>query len=300
MGTTRIESLAMLRTDGGKEYLAEEYGKVIENVQRGTISSKIKNTDLSGDPTTGTVIAKRFVNAKSQPYGTARKGGKGNNVKDLEVPVPIDTDREFIEEVEEKDVKLGGVSGLVEKRTTNHGNRLEAELDEEFFRVAVKDGSKITPTETDIIDIIDEAIDTLVNTKNDFIDGIDRSMISVTCNSATYGKVRKHLDKLPSSHVETDKEEFMGRHGVRYFEEIRLPAGVQFVAMMDASVAQPVHTNVATPGKVPLSDATAFGLFVYYGTKTVTPETIIYYSVDDANNTQTGETEDSVEGGSQG
>lgn len=296
MPTTRIESLAMLRTDGGKEYLTEEYGKVIGNVQKGTISGKIKNTDLSGDPTTGTVIAKRFVNAKSQPYGTARSGGKGNHVKDTEVPVPINTDREFIEEVEEKDVKLGGVNGLVEKRTANHGKRLEAELDEEFFRVAVKDGSKITPTETDIIEIIDEAINTLVNTKNDFIDGIDRSMISVTCNSTVYGKVRKHLDKLPSSHVETDKEEFLGRHGVRYFEEIRLPAGVQFVVMMDGSVAQPVHTNVATPSKVPLSDATAFGLFVYYGTKTVTPETIIYYSGDAVVDTS-DESGENAEGG---
>lgn len=297
MPTTRIESLAMLRTDGGKEYLAEEYGKVIENVQRGTISGKIKNTDLSGDPTAGTIIAKRFVNAKSQEYGTARKGGKGNNVKDLEVSVPIDRNREFIEEVEEKDVKLGGVSGLVEKRTANHGKRLEAELDEEFFRVAVKDGSNIIPTEAGIIDIIDEAIDTLVNTKNDFIDGIDRSLISVTCNSTTYSKVRKYLDKLPSSHVETDKEEFMGRHGVRYFEEIRLPAGVRFVVMMDGSVAQPVRTSISAPGKVPFSDATAFGMFVYYGTKTVTPETIIYYSVDAANSTQT-KTEDNAEGGS--
>lgn len=293
MLTTRIESLAMLRTDGGKEYLVEEYGKVIENVQKGTISGRIKNTDLSGDPTTGTVIAKRFVNAKSQPYGTARKGGKGNNVKDTEVPVPIDTDREFIEEVEEKDVKLGGVNGLVEKRTTNHGKRLEAELDEEFFRIAVEHGSKITPTETDIIDIIDEAINTLVNTKNDFIDGIDRSMISVTCHSTIYSKVRKYLDKLPSSHVETDKEEFMGRHGVRYFEEIRLPAGVQFVVMMDGSVAQPVRTDVMKPDKVPLSDATAFGIFVYYGTKAVTPETIIYYGDVTVSNTEGGSNNES-------
>lgn len=38
MPVTRIESLAMLRTDGGKEYLTEQYGKVIENVQKGTIS----------------------------------------------------------------------------------------------------------------------------------------------------------------------------------------------------------------------------------------------------------------------
>jgi len=282
MSTTKIESLAMLRTDGGKEYLSEQYGKVIENVQKDTISGKIKNTDLSGDLTSGTVLAKRFANAKSQKYGTARSGGKGNNVKDIEVPVQIDNDREFIEEVEEKDVKLGGVEGLVTKRTTNHGKRLEAELDEEFFRISVESGSKITPTETDLIDIIDETINTLVNTKNDFIDGIDRSLISVTCNSTTYSKIRKHLDKLPSSHVETDKEDFVGRHGVRYFEEIRLPENVQFVVMMDGSVAQPVHVSVATPTKVPLSDATAFGLFVYYGTKAVTPETIIYYAPDTA------------------
>ncbi len=280
MPVTRIESLAMLRTDGGKEYLTEQYGKVIENVQKDTISGKIKNTDLSGDPTSGIVLAKRY--AKSQKYGTAISGGKGNNVKDTEVPVQIDNDREFIEEVEEKDVKLGGVENLVARRTANHSKRLEAELDEEFFRITVESGSKITPTKTDLIDIIDETINTLVNTKNDFINGIDRSIISVTCNSTTYSKIRKYLDKLPSSHVETDKEKFVGRHGVRYFEEIRLPENVQFIVMMDGSVAQPVHVSVATPSKVPLSDATAFGLFVYYGTKAVTPETIIYYAPDTA------------------
>lgn len=294
METTRIESLAMLRTDGGKEYLTEQYGKVIENVQKGTISNKVKNKDLSGDPTSGTVIAKRFANAKSQKYGTARRNGRGNNVKDTEVTIQIDNDREFIEEVEEKDVKLGGVEGLIVRRSNNHGERLKAELDEEFFRVAVESGSKITPTETELIDIIDEAIDTLVNTKNDFIDGIDRSLISVTCNSTTYSKVRKYLDKLPSSHVETDKEDFIGRHGVRYFEEIRLPDGVKFVVQMDGSVAQPVHTDVAVPSKLPLTNATGFGLFVSYGTKAVTPETILYYAPDAIGGTTEGTSGDNA------
>ena len=51
----RIESLSILTTDTGKEYLAELYGKVIENVQKALVSADMKNTDLSGDPTAGTV-----------------------------------------------------------------------------------------------------------------------------------------------------------------------------------------------------------------------------------------------------
>ena len=47
--TTRITSLNMLLDTTGKMYLAEQYGKVIENVQKQTISGKMKNTELSGD-----------------------------------------------------------------------------------------------------------------------------------------------------------------------------------------------------------------------------------------------------------
>ena len=54
-------------------FLAEEYGKVIENVQKLTISGAMKNTELSGDPHAGTVEAKRFANATPKNYGTARK-----------------------------------------------------------------------------------------------------------------------------------------------------------------------------------------------------------------------------------
>ena len=71
--TTRIQSLNVL-LDGsvsGKMLLKEAYDGVIANVQKNTVSSRIKNTDLSGDPDSGTVEAKRFANASSQDYGTA-------------------------------------------------------------------------------------------------------------------------------------------------------------------------------------------------------------------------------------
>ena len=83
--------------------VSELYGKVIENVQKALISAGLKNTDLSGDPSSGSVEAKRFVNASSQEYGTARAAGKGNAVKAKPVTVVVDTNREIVEEIEEKD-----------------------------------------------------------------------------------------------------------------------------------------------------------------------------------------------------
>ena len=38
----RIESLGILNTDSGKEYLAELYGKVIQNVQKALVSAGMK------------------------------------------------------------------------------------------------------------------------------------------------------------------------------------------------------------------------------------------------------------------
>lgn len=272
---SRIESLSILLEDEGKDFLREEYGKVIENVAKSTISGKIKNTDLSGDPTSGSVEAKRFANAKSQKYGTARGNGKGNNIKAAPVNVPIDQDKEFVEEIEQKDCSMYGVEGVVKRRIANHGERLYAELDEEFFKVAADSGSVMTSNKTDIVDIIDDAVNTLVKTKNDYIDGIDRSLISVTCDVDTYSDVRKFIDKLPNSNVSSDKEDFYGRHGVKYFEEVRLPDDVLAIVMMDGSIAQPVTFSQPDAERVPLSDAIATELFFYYGTKAVTPETIL-------------------------
>ena len=76
----RIESLNVLLTDSGKVYLAEQYGAVIENIQKGTIASALKNTNLSGTPGAGSYEAKRFVNRTSNAYGTARSGGSARRL----------------------------------------------------------------------------------------------------------------------------------------------------------------------------------------------------------------------------
>ena len=112
----RIESLNVLLTDSGKVYLAEQYGAVIENIQKGTIASALKNTNLSGTPGAGSYEAKRFVNRTSNAYGTARSGGKGQAVKANPVTVKIDTDKELVTEVEQKDVSLIGIDGFIERQ----------------------------------------------------------------------------------------------------------------------------------------------------------------------------------------
>lgn len=277
----RMTSLEVLLDPKGKMLLSEAYDGVIENVQKATISGQLKNTDLSGDPTAGTVEAKRFVNAKSNAYGTARGKGKGELVKGKPVTIPIDTDREFIEEVEQKDVSLLGVDGLITRRSANHAMQMTNELDRAFFAECVASGTQFTPSTeaTAIQDIIEEAIVTLETLRNDYIDGIPRNMLSVEVTPAVYSKMRKYLDEVVhNANVDTAAETFDRFHGVRFISTINMPAGCDFIVQVDGSVAQPVRSKAYSAEKIPMSEAYAIELFFYYGTKAVTPETILFYS----------------------
>lgn len=274
----RIDSLSIqLQTSQtAKDKLREEYGKVIENVQKRTISALLKNKDLSGDASSGTMEAKRFSNATAEEYGTARSGGKANKIKAKPVVVALDVNKELIEEVEEKDLRTYGVNGLIERRVSNQGNSINRLLEREFFKESVKEGTKVTLTATKIEEMFEEAIQKVETTKNDFVDGVERDMINVVCSPEYYGKIRTYLDQGNNANVETDIEEFGRYHGVNVFSSVYLPTGVDFVVMVNGSVAQPVITSIYNPTKIELSDATAFGTFLYFGTKAVTPDLIIY------------------------
>lgn len=272
----RIESLNILTESEGKEYLAELYGKVIENVNKQLVSSRMKNTDLSGDPEAGSVEAKRFANAKSKDYGTARAAGKGDAVKAEPVTVAINKDREIIEELEEKDSKLYGVDGVLDKRANNHVQRMVSELDTEFFAEGKNAGTKITPSATTVEDEIEEAIQVCENTKNDFVDGVPRSMINLVCSTAYYGKIRTYLDKVSRPNIDSTVEEFYAYHGVKTFSSVHLPEGVDYEVMVDGAIAQPIMSNEYKPEKIPLSEAYAVELFYHYGTKAVMPDLIFY------------------------
>ena len=95
-----------------KDTLKEEWGYVIDNYMKSTISGMFKNTDLSGDPTAGVLQAKRFANATNKAYGTARAAHRADKVKAKPVTVEIDDDQEWLEEVEEKTCRCTALTAL--------------------------------------------------------------------------------------------------------------------------------------------------------------------------------------------
>lgn len=273
---SRIQSLNILLEDSGKDYLAELYGQVIENVQKALISSNMKNQDLSGDPVSGTVEAKRFANATSKSYGTARTAGKGDSVTARPVTVAIDVDKEIVEELEEKDVRLYGVDGVLDRRAANHVLRMAAELDGAFFTKAKTAATIINQSGfVDVADELEAIIQECETTKNDFVDGVPRALMHLVLSPKYYGKVRNDLDKQTNNaNVNTAAEEFYTWHGVRTYSCVHLPAGCDYILMVDGAVAQPVMADQYVAEKIPLSNAYGVELFYHYGTEAVTPDLI--------------------------
>lgn len=275
----RIDALSIELATTGKDKLAEEYGKVIENLQAVTLATRLKNDDLSGDPTSGTVEAKRFVNVSGNAYGTARTAGAGQKIKANPVVIAINDDTEYIEEVEEKDLKTYGVNGLIERRTRNHQDALARELDTKFFAEAVNSGTTFTATQgATIEDEIEEAIEKVETVKNDYVNGVPRNMIEIVASPATYGKLRNKINSISNSNnlgVVPNYEQGTFNN-VNIYSSVFLPNGIKYIVMVRGAVAQPVMTSIYNPTKVELSDATAFGLFAYKGTKAVMEDLIFY------------------------
>lgn len=270
----RIASLAILASTTGNDYLAEKYGDVIKNIAKNTISGRIKNQNLSGDPSTGTVEAKRFSNTTSKAYGTARSGGAGEKLKAKPVVIAIDTDKELIREVETKDVRLYGVDGLVERQAAADEASVKRELERAFFTEAHTAGTEVTLTETAIADQLEELIQKLEVVKNDYVDGVPRDVMHLALAPSLYGKARTYFDKVEDGGAHG--EEFNLFHGVKVDSSTYLPEGTLAVLQVEGSIAQPVLFTRQDAQKIPFSNAYAFGLFFSYGTKAVSEDLIFY------------------------
>lgn len=272
-----IESLAILTQTGtGKSYLATQYGKVVENVQNGCISTQLKNQDLSGEPNAGTVVARRFVNAKINDYGTARSGG-GEKLKAADVNVDIDQDKECIEEVEDKDARMYGVEGLIERRMRTQQLGLIKELERAFWTEAKAKGSVFTPSAkaTTAAKKADELIVSMETTKSDFVDGVYREQMALVLSPSAYTDLQEDIDTIPNLATGNNYQVF---HNVKVYSSTDLPTGVDMVCIVEGAIAQPVRYTPDEAGKVPMSNSYHFGFFVSYGTKAVSPELIKYIS----------------------
>ena len=103
-------------------------------------------------------------------------------------------------------------------------------------------------------------------------------MIEVVMSPEYYGKLRNKINSIPNSNdLGAVRNYEQGTfNNVNIYSNVFLPNGVNYVVMVKGAVAQPVMTSIYNPKKVELSDATAFGLFAYKGTKAVMPDLIIY------------------------
>lgn len=263
-----------------KDQLAETYGQVIEAVQKNAISEQIKNKNYSGDPTTGSVEIDRFKNAEVKDKGTARTAGKGEYLRNTgKVTVNVDTDKEIVEEIAVKDIKLYGIAGMAQKRKANHIKRMIAYLDKEFFAKAEAEGTAVSSvTGTTIEDVLEELIQSVETTVNDFVDGVDRDMLVLTVTPKVYGKIRNYIDKIDGSN---GSDELF--HRVRLFSNHRQTKDA--ICMIDGAVAQLVTTDEYDAEKIPLSNDIALELFFSKGTKAVMPDLIKYIASVNVDNT---------------
>jgi len=271
----RQDALSITTNGSTADKLAESYGKVIEAIQLGAISEQIKNKDYSGDPTSGSVEINRFANAASNNYGTARAAGNGTQLENSgKVTININQDKEIVEEIEEKDVRLFGVGDIIARRRNNHAKRMIATLDSAYFAALESEGTAITVPEsvTTAEGKAELAIQAIETTSNDYVDGVDRDMIVLTVTPAIYAALRDHIDMVSDPTVDSGAKEFGMYHGVRIFSNTRQTKSI--IATIYGSAAQPVMVNEYADEKVPLSQAHAVELFYSYGTKAVTPDLI--------------------------
>ena len=268
----KTDALSILQAQSTKDKLAEKDGALIDSIQKDALSSRLKNTEYSGDPTTGSVVINRFKNSASNAYGTARAAGKGGNLlNNGKVTINIDTDKEIIEEIEGKDITMHAVQGLIDRRTANHSKRMAAELDRAFFATAEDAATEITTTATGIEDIVEAAIQKIETTNNDWVDGVDRADIEISLTPKAYGKLRKYVDKIDFG-VGVGEEQTPLFHGARVYSNTRQTADL--VIMYHGAVAQPVAITPYDAEHIGLSNAYAIELFYSFGTKAVMPDLI--------------------------
>lgn len=257
-----------------KAKLAELSGKLIEGIFATAISSGIKNTDYSGDPTTGSVEVNRFKNAVSKDYGTARGAGKGEALRNTgKVTVNINQRKEIIEEVNGTDLALFGLAGLAEKRANNHLKQMVAVLDRAFFTEAEDKATNVVLTGiTAIEEVAEKMIQTIISVKNDWVDGVDKEDVVMTLNPKAYGKLRNYLDKVTVPTVNSGTREINVFHGVETIENLRQTADV--LIQIKGAIALPVLVKQYDAEKIPLSNDYGLELFYDYGVTVVAKDLI--------------------------
>lgn len=272
------DALNIFQSDGEtEEKLAQVYAGLLENVQKGTLAERFKNTNYSGDPQGGSIVIRRIANAGVDSYGTARTAGAGSALENSDVVINLDTDKEIVEELEMKDVAMFGVDGLAEKRKDNHAKRISAFLDNQFFGAMVTAGTEVDLEAEKIEEQLEEMIQAIETTSNDYVDGVEREDIVLAVKPAVYGKVRNYIDSIANSVNGATYNVF---HDVEIVSNTRQTKDI--ICFMRGAVAQPVKIDEYSIEKVPFADAIALETFIHMGTKAIYADLCAYADIEEA------------------
>ena len=217
---------------------------------------------------------------KVDDYGTARAAGAGKKILNTgKVTININEDKEIVEEIAKKDVKLYGIASIMDKRKKNQALRMIADLDTRFFAQMVTDGTEITglTAATPLVDNLESIIQSIETTQNDWVDGVDREMIEISVKPAIYGKLLNYIDSVPNP-ISGLKEDVF--HGVKIYSNHRQTKDI--ICAIHGAVGQSVTVDDYEPEKIQLSNSYGCSLFYSRGTKAVMPDLIRYVNIAEA------------------
>ena len=219
-------------------------------------------------------------NAQADDYGTARAAGAGKKILNTgKVTININEDKEIVEEIAKKDVKLYGIASIMDKHKKNQALRMIADLDTRFFAQMVTDGTEVTglTTATPLVDNLESIIQSVETTQNDWVDGVDREMIEISVKPAIYGKLLNYIDSVPNPISGLSENVF---HGVKIYSNHRQTKDI--ICAIHGAVGQSVAVDDYKPVKIQLSNNYDCSLFYSRGTKAVMPDLIRYANIAEA------------------
>lgn len=277
----KTEALSIFKADGvNEDELAESYTSITDQIQKAAISVALKSQDsqLSGDPKSGSVVVRRLETANVRDYGTARNAGEGDKIQNNGVTVNVDTPKEIVEEVEQFDLDQFGLAGMVARRATSFALSFAAFLDRKFFELAETSLNEVDVSAgDDTYDQVEILIQEAENTVNSNVDGVDRAYLRLTLNTPTYGKLKKHMQTMPNPTEQGGTIEMF--NGVRVFSNTRQTKSA--ICMAVGAIAQPVAIIDFKEGEIPLSASRALQMFFKYGVKMIMPDLVFWADVDE-------------------
>lgn len=279
------QALSIYSSEEAKAYLRNVIVGIFENLGAKTVSARLKSKNANLTQAAGSYEFKRFANATSQAYGTARTAAKGQKIIAPSITVNLDTNREIVEEInlfDGQSFTQETFEALVNRRKAAIQLAIERELDRAFFANIKTEGTNagidITLTGS-IVAQLEDVIVKLVTTTNDYVDGVDRENMALIVSPKLYSKLKTELNDVYNFSGTVEEGTFKGINGVAVFEALRLPEGVDYILLTMDSVAQPTLITGVDVEKIPLSNDYAISVFYRYGTKTLAKELALYGAI---------------------